>query len=144
MLNCSRMSLSEVQKPKAPQTNWSEHVKVLDGSPSSVTKHLSSNFLYALESQKPGRCRDMAARYYVYICTSFLRQHSSPCVCSNCSVVVFYFCPIAFHHPLEILCANACFVFLLLVKVDSHTAKVPQIRLKAQYFHMMSLVRICY
>ncbi|KAL0654250.1 hypothetical protein Bca4012_096941 [Brassica carinata] len=60
--NCSRMSLSEVQKPKAPQTNWSEHVKVLDGSPSSVTKHLSSNFLYALESQKPGRCRDVAAR----------------------------------------------------------------------------------
>ncbi|XP_013712208.1 ATP-dependent DNA helicase Q-like 4A isoform X1 [Brassica napus] len=58
----SRMSLSEVQKPKAPQTNWSEHVKVLDGSPSSVTKHLSSNFLYALESQKPGRCRDVAAR----------------------------------------------------------------------------------
>ena len=61
------MSLSEVQKPKAPQTNWSEHVKVFDGSPSSVTKHLSSNFLYALESQKPGRCRDMVARYYVYM-----------------------------------------------------------------------------
>ncbi|CAN6981049.1 unnamed protein product [Brassica rapa subsp. trilocularis] len=62
----SRMSLSEVQKPKAPQTNWSEHVKVLDGSPSSVTKHLSSNFLYALESQKPGRCRDMVARSIVF------------------------------------------------------------------------------
>ncbi|KAJ0250590.1 DEAD/DEAH box helicase domain-containing protein [Hirschfeldia incana] len=57
-----RTHLPEVQKPKAPQTNWSEHVKALRSSPSSITTHLSSSFLYALESQKPRRCRDMAAR----------------------------------------------------------------------------------
>lgn len=62
---CSRTHLPEVQKPKAPLTNWSEHVKAL-GTPSSVTKHLSSSFLYALESQKPRGCRDMAARYHLY------------------------------------------------------------------------------
>ncbi|EOA37858.1 hypothetical protein CARUB_v10012033mg, partial [Capsella rubella] len=53
-----RSYLPEVQKPIGPQTNWSEHAKALE-SPSSVTKFLSSNVLYALESQKP---RDMAAR----------------------------------------------------------------------------------
>ncbi|XP_010480423.1 PREDICTED: ATP-dependent DNA helicase Q-like 4A [Camelina sativa] len=55
----SRSYLPEVQKPRGPQTNWSEHAKALE-SPSSVTKFLSSNVLYALDSQKP---RDMAARF---------------------------------------------------------------------------------
>ncbi|KAG7645882.1 Helicase superfamily 1/2 ATP-binding domain [Arabidopsis thaliana x Arabidopsis arenosa] len=61
MINSNQMSrshLPEVQKPRGPQTNWSEHAKALESS-SSVTKFLSSNVLYALESQKP---RDMAAR----------------------------------------------------------------------------------
>ncbi|WZZ11308.1 hypothetical protein YC2023_097229 [Brassica napus] len=57
----SRSHLPEVQKPKAPQTNWSEHAKAFE-DPSSRTKHLSSGFLYALESQKPRKSRDMAAR----------------------------------------------------------------------------------
>ncbi|XP_056852506.1 ATP-dependent DNA helicase Q-like 4A isoform X1 [Raphanus sativus] len=57
----SRSHLPEVQKPKGPQTNWSEHAKVLE-DPSSRTKHLTSSFLYALESQKPRKSRDMAAR----------------------------------------------------------------------------------
>ncbi|KAL0651195.1 hypothetical protein Bca4012_093886 [Brassica carinata] len=57
----SRSHLPEVQKPKAPQTNWSEHAKALE-DPSSRTKHLSTGFLYALESQKPRKSRDMAAR----------------------------------------------------------------------------------
>ncbi|ESQ35756.1 hypothetical protein EUTSA_v10006602mg [Eutrema salsugineum] len=55
--NQIRSHLPEVQKPKGPQTNWSEHAKALES-----TSFLSSNFLYDLESQKPRRDRDMAAR----------------------------------------------------------------------------------
>ncbi|KAF2589845.1 hypothetical protein F2Q70_00039944 [Brassica cretica] len=61
ILQVIRSHLPEVQKPKPPQTNWSEHAKALE-VPSSRTKHLSSGFLYALESQKPRKSRDMAAR----------------------------------------------------------------------------------
>ncbi|KAL1222851.1 ATP-dependent DNA helicase Q-like 4A [Cardamine amara subsp. amara] len=64
MINSNQMSrshLPQVQKPKGPQTNWSEHAEVLN-NPSSASKFLNSNFLYALESQKPRRNRDMAAR----------------------------------------------------------------------------------
>lgn len=63
LLKCSRSHLPQVQKPKGPQTNWSEHAEALNSS-LSASKFLSSNFLYALESQKPRRNRDMAARYY--------------------------------------------------------------------------------
>ncbi|XP_019093054.1 PREDICTED: ATP-dependent DNA helicase Q-like 4B isoform X2 [Camelina sativa] len=58
MIGANKMSGSH-HLPQV-KTNWSKHAKAFECIP-SLNKFMGSNFLYSIESQKPGRDRDIAA-----------------------------------------------------------------------------------
>ncbi|XP_023643239.1 ATP-dependent DNA helicase Q-like 4B [Capsella rubella] len=57
-----RSHFPEVDKSRGQftQTNWSAHAKAFECIP-SLNNFMGSNFLYSIESQKPGRVREIAA-----------------------------------------------------------------------------------
>ncbi|XP_019085268.1 PREDICTED: LOW QUALITY PROTEIN: ATP-dependent DNA helicase Q-like 4B [Camelina sativa] len=97
MIGANKMSGSH-HLPQV-KTNWSKHAKAFECIP-SLNKFMSSNFLYSIECQKPGRDRDIAAtRSIENICPLTVQTLARPqiekawCTLINLSISKTYLRP---------------------------------------------------